>query len=82
MKKYRKVLVVWHDAVTAMGWENHDDAVVNHGTQGCESIGYLIHRTKTDVVLAQTISHDGQINGRVTIPVVWLRAPIVTLKGP
>lgn len=79
MKKYRKVLVTWHDAVTKTGWEEPADAVVDHHTQECESIGYIIHRTKKDIVLAQTISQDGQINGRITIPLIWLRA-IQTLK--
>jgi hypothetical protein len=79
MKKYRKVLVQWRDAVTAMGWEDHGAAIAGHEAEPCESVGYVIHRTKTNLVLAQTVSGDGQINGRITIPIDWVNT-IQTLK--
>ena len=78
MKKYRKVLVQWRDAITQHGWENADEAA-HEETAHCESIGYLISRSKTEVVIAQTVGGE-QINGRIHIPVVFLRGQIRTLK--
>jgi len=79
MKKYRKVLVTWRDAFTHTGWEDADISAEDASAVYCESVGYLLHQNKTDIVLAQTIGGD-QVNGRITIPRDWICGKIVTLK--
>lgn len=80
MKKYRRVLVTWMDAFHSnKGWEDPTEAA-NESSVVCESLGYLLRRGKKEVVLAQTLSSDGEVVGRITIPVSFLCAKIKYLK--
>lgn len=80
MKKYRMVLVEWRDAIVRAGWEHTDEALSETDEMACTTIGYLIEKTKEHIVVAGTLSDDGaQLNGRITIPMVWV-VKIQTLK--
>lgn len=71
--------IVWCDAVTAQGWEAHDEA---HEVHECRSVGWLIKETKKEIVLAADISlssaeEDGtptevETNRRIAIPKSWI----------
>lgn len=79
MKPLRKVLVTWIDAVTSHGWESAAAAAGDSASEKCESIGYLLRQNKEEIVLAQTVSGN-DINGRITIPKVWIIGKLRTLK--
>lgn len=80
MKKYRMVVVEWMDAaIYGHGWED-TDAIAERKPQKCVSIGFLVRQSKTEVVITQTLSDDGQALNQIVIPTSFLCAKVRTLK--
>lgn len=75
MADLQLAFVVWQDTETDSGWED-----ISEGTKArpriCHSVGWLVHRDESCVILAQTI-HEDQMNGRICIPAAWLKGEIV-----
>lgn len=64
-KKLRKVHVRWLDsAATSTPWMDDDTTL---SLDECESVGYLVERTKTTVLIAQSRS-SGQWGNPLAIP--------------
>ena len=75
---YPIVEVVWDDATELKGWkEEHEDEEL----KPCLilSVGFLVKKTKTHIVLAQDQSHDRMRNGRSQIPIGMVKT-IKTLR--
>jgi len=69
--KLTPVEVEWLDSCVDSGWHAHDAAFVRAAPTQCTSVGYLIERTKAQLVLAQSVTatDDGdQIADVLTIP--------------
>lgn len=80
MSDFPLVLVTWHDAETQHGWESVSDARVDT-IPACVSVGFVIKKTRKEIVLAQTIAR-GELNGRITIPRGWVVGNIIALRRP
>lgn len=64
---YPMVEVLWDDATELKGWkEEHEEEELKH----CPilSVGFLVKKTRSHVVIAQDISDDRMRNGRSQIP--------------
>jgi hypothetical protein len=63
--KYQLVEVTWDDATELAGWEDGPEA-----PKPClvKSVGYLVHKCRNYVIIAQDLSHDGMKHGRGQIP--------------
>ena len=64
---YDLVEVIWDDATEIDGWkEEHEEEEL----KPCLilSVGFLVAKTKTHIVIAQDLSHDRMRNGRSQIP--------------
>ena len=75
---YPIVEVIWDDATEIKGWrEEHEDEEL----KPCLilSVGFLVKKTKTHIVLAQDLSHDRMRNGRSQIPMGMVKQ-IKTLR--
>ncbi len=60
------VLVSWDDATELeAGWSDDLDDI---GPHLATSVGFLIKRTKSHIVLAMDVDKDGMHNGRAQIP--------------
>ena len=73
------VCVTWIDALTNHGWEDTASASADGSGAECVSVGFVIRRTDAEIILAQTLSGD-QCNGRITIPMGWVKGKIVRLS--
>jgi hypothetical protein len=66
-KRYRMVLVKWQDAVgESEYWQ--DEKRLNTSTGKILTIGFLVHKDKESVVLAQSIDLAGSFGGIHIIP--------------
>lgn len=77
MKTTTPYEVTWLDSCVDSGWHAHDAAFVRAAPTLCKSVGYLIERTKTQLVLAQswTTNEDGdQLADVLTIPAAVVKS--------
>ena len=66
-KKHPFVLVKWHDAVNAtMAWQTNVEVCP------ITTIGFLIKKDRRQVIVAHSMSEDGQFAGRFAIPLGML----------
>lgn len=66
------VLIKWIDAVTAdHGWRSMDE-VQKMKPSKCQSVGWLLKKTATHVVLVSSIG-EGDCDGDITIPVGMIK---------
>lgn len=74
-RRFPIVEVIWHDATELDGWKDGNEP---EDPKPCPvlSVGYLVHKCKDYIVLAQDVAHDGDRCGRGQIP----RAMIKTLR--
>lgn len=65
------VEVDWKDACGQAGW----DDIEEHRSlepMPCKSVGYLLKKNKTEIVLAFCQAGHGGINSSMCIPMVWV----------
>ena len=65
MPKYPAVRVDWVDSAFTQGWQRSWAKV---RTSECSTIGYLIEKTKEQVVVAMGINEDGGYGEALAIP--------------
>jgi hypothetical protein len=64
---YPLVEVLWDDATELKGWkEEHEEEELKPSL--ILSVGFLVKKTKTHIVIAQDLSEDRMRNGRSQIP--------------
>ena len=64
---YPLVEVLWDDATELDGWqEEHEEEELKRCL--ILSVGFLVKKTKSHIVLAMDLSHDRMRNGRSQIP--------------
>ncbi|RJO72876.1 MAG: hypothetical protein C4523_02575 [Myxococcales bacterium] len=66
------VRITWHDAEADAEWAKADDPVT---VPECETVGFLVKKTRKEIVIAHTRSGD-DVNGRFSIP----RGCVVRIK--
>jgi len=78
------VLVVWTDAAggARTGWRPMDE-VVKQGTATCYSVGFLLRKSRKDVLICPHVAaldgeHDG--DAELCIPKSWVRSITVLQK--
>lgn len=65
------VEVTWYDAISMRGWRDKA-TYAKQKAAPCRTVGYIIKKTKREMVLAQTQGGD-EINGSMTIPRDWVQ---------
>lgn len=67
------VEVHWNDANGYSKWSSLKD-YLNHTTAPCKTVGYLLRKSKHEIVLAftQSSANDGDINGAMAIPMGFI----------
>ena len=71
MKQPKIVLARWTDPFTTHGWhtqESLDTEIADVAHRECVSIGFLVHRDKNSIGLAESLSPTGQIGCVTWIP--------------
>ena len=67
MAKRRKLVhVEWEDSAFTPGWRSHDHNLP--GTSPCESVGFLLEKSKSRVILAMQVNGDGGYGEAMAIP--------------
>lgn len=66
------VEVEWTDASGKSRWGQLEEYLAHH-PHPCRTAGYLIRRTKEEILIALTQSEDGQLNGAIAIPIQWVK---------
>jgi hypothetical protein len=66
--KPKTVEVEWMDAAVTGGWKSLDDQLKESTPVSCRSAGYLLHRDKHRVVIAQNQDQEGKWSDTMTIP--------------
>jgi len=64
--------VHWVDIASFPGWSTLEEAITST-TMECISIGYVIHKDKKSVVMAQTIADNGDVGEILCIPTSVIR---------
>ena len=72
------VLVDWRDACTKGGWD-YIGAYAKHAPSNIRTVGFLLKKTKKEILIATSQSEDGDINQSIAIPLPWV-VRVVTLK--
>lgn len=69
MTSHKKIVCVeWDDASGQNGWRQEKD-VLNLSLSKCESVGYLVKKNKTQIILVQSIDRDlKSMDNSLTIP--------------
>ena len=65
------VLVVWEDAHSEDAWTSLED--LDTRPLSCQTVGYLVQKTKRVVTVSSTLSEDGQACCTLHIPRAWVR---------
>jgi len=65
------VRVVWRDSTSYGGW-NKLEYYRGRECHEIASIGYLIMNTEKQVILAQSVCKDGDVNDIIAIPKPWI----------
>lgn len=76
---FRRVEVLWNDASTKGGWDTVSE-YARHSPAQCSSMGYILKRTKKELILVMTKTLDNKdcMQG-IAIPAKWIRK-VRTLK--
>jgi len=62
------VCIEWVDSCSDGDWQSKENALT-HSISQCASVGFLVRKTKSDVLIAQSESYDtGNISGLMAIP--------------
>ncbi len=70
----RKLVEVdWEDSTSTGGWMDPDVHQRYGKERSCRSAGYVLARTKTEVVIAQSMSCGGKVNDTISIPAACVR---------
>lgn len=67
MKNRKVVQVRWADIVAGGGWRS-EDAARKSQPAACVSVGYVLRRTRSTLVLASSWSEDGEVLQTIVIP--------------
>lgn len=62
--KQQMVMVKWVDSAAEGGWKTEPEG----GISACESIGFLIKKDRTEVIVAQSRSDRGFVSDFIAIP--------------
>lgn len=73
------VEVLWADASVKHGWDLLP-SYLGHDTISCRSIGYLLKKSKTAIVVGMTQASDGDMNAAIAIPLEWVKKITVLRK--
>jgi hypothetical protein len=65
------VLVEWEDAFSTDEWTDLDQ--LERGCLSCVTVGFLVHRSKKTLIVAGTVSKDGQGCCVMHIPARWVK---------
>jgi hypothetical protein len=71
MKQPKIVLARWTDPFTTHGWHSAESLaqeIAEIAHRECVSVGFLVHRTKDSIGLAESLSPTGQIGCVTWIP--------------
>jgi ABC-type nitrate/sulfonate/bicarbonate transport system ATPase subunit len=82
MKQPKIVLAHWIDPFSSHGWhtpESLEQEVAGLAHRECVSVGFLVHRTKDAIGLAESLSPTGQIGCVTWLPRAAIRS-MVTLR--
>jgi len=77
MKQPEIVLARWIDPFTSHGWHSAESLaqeITDLAHRECVSIGFLVHRTKDAIGLAESLSPTGQIGCVTWIPRAAIRS--------
>lgn len=65
---YRTIVEIqWEDAVSKGGWQCSQNAGIEYKGSPCRTVGYLVRKTRTEVVIAQNTSCNEQDVGEVMV---------------
>ena len=54
MNKKNKIIIIdWVDSCSYNGWRSDDDMGCKAGTLPCQTVGYLVNKSKTAIAIAQ-----------------------------
>lgn len=68
----RKVEIVWTDAASNAHAQHHEEAKERSGLLRCKVTGYLVKRTKEEIVVAQMQDEQGILSCTFSIPAGWV----------
>lgn len=77
---YPVVEIEWLDAVLRSGSQDAD----KHAREGLMTrftVGYLVGKTRRQVVLAMTDDRDGRVDDALTVPLAWIKKMRYLRKG-
>ena len=63
-----KRTIKWRDANSYSGWWDIEDVKPLNAI----TTGYVVKETKEFIVIASTIAENGQVNGVISIPKIWI----------
>lgn len=69
----RLIHVEWVDATTSDGWESFEASLLHAVSKTCETIGFLLKQDEKEIVVCHTIDQDCDTNGRIAIPIAFVR---------
>jgi len=67
MPKHRLLRVEWEDSASRGKWHRTTE-IGRRATLQCESVGYVVRSDKHEIVLAQSICENEDINDTMAIP--------------
>lgn len=59
---------LWQDATSLGRWRSLEDARRAGTTTTCQTVGWLVKATRTEISLAQSIGEGGDVNDLMVIP--------------
>ena len=74
----KAVEVSWSDIAARGGWHDKEDTMAKAQVMDCSSVGYLIHRDETKLVLVQ--SHSPEQHGKDELWADSLTIPAPVIK--
>lgn len=66
MKRNKMVLIDWNDTGVVHGWQCHED--IEDNIAHCQTIGFCLKDDENGITLALSISDQGLVMEKITIP--------------
>ena len=74
LRKLPIVRVEWEDAASGGKWLPYLEAQSQRGLVCCETIGFLVKRSAKELLVCQSVSENGHVDGGLTIPTRSVRS--------
>lgn len=75
------VEVLWWDAQSVHGWDTLPGWRKEKALAECRTVGYLVKRTKREIVMAQGIADNGKLSECWGIPAPWVTKVRLLRRG-